>query len=443
MCVDINIYINNELAIPRNYLLKKIREETSLFCVNHFIPLKKEPSTNIWSANKDYKDIADPGFGITLYKPDKAVYSTNVENILLNNGILIPSLAENEDFLSSLGEGYFYVVANLPPETINLDVSRDNLKNFFDNIDWKTIKAAFKHLKANIAKETLPLFLLQNLYNPEKFQDYYPVFNFDRNNSEIIISYQKDACKSNAESMLDFLNYISDNQFSRKPDFSLLQNNYEKEYGEFAALFLVDLFIIVSSIPTSHNARRYSTNAESKEYDSSILDVLFSENDSFCKKNVSIANEMYRVIQTPEGKKKYLYNEIKSLINRNKSYYNTIHRTMKSDITNMFKDNRYSAPERRKISSKDNIQKIMNKPDIIPEQLFSLFKSYLKRSYTSIVKNNKLTLTDVAAINVSAVYSLLDIASVVCSCKMLDEGVRIAIVRNKIEPTSSWFSDIE
>ena len=116
---------------------------------------------------------------------------------------------------------------------------------------------------------------------------------------------------------------------------------------------------------------------------------------------------------------------------------------MKSDITNMFKDNRYSAPERRKISSKDNIQKIMNKPDIIPEQLFSLFKSYLKRSYTSIVKNNKLTLTDVAAINVSAVYSLLDIASVVCSCKMLDEGVRIAIVRNKIEPTSSWFSDIE
>lgn len=443
LCVDINIYINNALAIPRNYIQEKIQKETSLFSINHFIPLQKEPSTNIWSANKDCKDIAYSDFGITLYKPDKDVYSTNVKNTLLNNGIFIPSLAKNEDFLSSLGEGYFCVAANLPPETINLDVSRDNLMNFFDNIDWESIKSAFKHLKANIDKETLPLFLLQNLYNPEKFQAYYPIFNFDRSNSEIIISYQKDTFKSNAESMLDFLNYISDDQFSRKPDFSLQLNNCEKEYGKFAALFLIDLFIIVSSIPLSHNVKRYSTNAENKEYDSSILDVLFAENDSFCRKNVSIANEMYRVIQMPEGKKKYSLNEIKSLINHHKSYYNAIHNTMKSDITNMFKDNRYSAPERRKTVSKDNIQKIMNTPDTISEQLFSLFKSYLKRSYTSIVKSNKLTLVDVAAITASAIYTLLDIANVVCSHKMLDKGVRIAVDRNKIEPTSSWFRDTE
>lgn len=91
----------------------------------------------------------------------------------------------------------------------------------------------------------------------------------------------------------------------------------------------------------------------------------------------------------------------------------------------MFKDRRYSAVERSKKTSRDSIQKMMNDPDTISEQLFSLFKGYLKRSYASISKNNKLTPVDVAAITVSAIYTLLNIASVVCSYKMLNKGVRI------------------
>ena len=115
---------------------------------------------------------------------------------------------------------------------------------------------------------------------------------------------------------------------------------------------------------------------------------------------------------------------------------------MRSDITNMFKDRRYSASEFSKTSSRDNIQKIMNDPNNIPEHLFLLFKSYLKRAYTSLSKSNKLTVVDVAAITISAIYTLLNIASVVCSYKMLDKGVRITVDRNKIEPASNWFHNI-
>ncbi len=443
LCVDIDIYINNQLAIPRSYLQKKIQSETSLFSINHFVPIQKNTTTGIWSASKNCDGISCSDFGITFYKPDRVVYSTSIESILLNNGILIPYLAKNKDILLSLGEKYFCVAANFPPEAINLDVSRDNLKNFLENIDWESIKSAFKDLRANIDKETLPLYLLQNLYNPKKFETYYPVFDFDGKNSEIIISYQKDTFKSNAESMLNFLNYISDNQYSQKADIPLLLNNCKKEYGEFATIFLVDLFMVVCSIPTSHSSKHYSINAQSREYDSPILDVLFAESDPFYKKNVRIAKDMYRVIQSSDSKNKFSYNEIKSIMYKSKSYYNNIHNTMRSDITNMFKDNRYSASEMSKAHSRDSIQEIMNDPNTIPEQLFSLFKSYLKRSYTSVEKNSKLTLVDVAAITVSAIYTLLTIASVVCSHKMLDKGVRIAIERSKIEPTANWFHTIE
>lgn len=443
LCVDIDIYINNQLAIPRNYLQKKMQSETSLFSIKHFVPIRKDPCTGIWSASKNCEGVACTDFGITFYKPDKDVYSTSVENVLLNNGVLIPFLAKNQDHLLHLGDGYFCVAANFPPETINLDVSRDNLKNFIDNIDWKSITSAFKNLRANIDNKSIPYYLLQELYNPKKFRDYYLAFDFDRNNCEIIISYRKDTFKGNAASILDFLNYISDNQYTQNAVFPFPLNICKKEYGEFATLFLADLFMTVCSISSDLSVKHYSVDAHKREYDSPILDVLFAENKPFYKKNISIANEMYKVTQTSGSKNKYFNNEIKAIININKSYYNNIHNTMRSDITNMFKDRRYSAIEISKTSSRDSIQKIMNDPNAIPEQLFSLFKSYLKRSYTSVSKSNKLTLVDVAAITASAIYTLLNIASVVCSYKMLDKGVRIAVDRSKIEPANSWFHNIE
>ena len=116
---------------------------------------------------------------------------------------------------------------------------------------------------------------------------------------------------------------------------------------------------------------------------------------------------------------------------------------MRSDITNIFKDGRYSSVEISKTSSKDSIQKIMNDPNTIQEQLFLLFNGYLKRCYFSISNNYKLTLVDVAAITISAIYTLLNIASVVCSYKMLDSGIRIKVDRNKIEPDNSWFHSIK
>ena len=240
--------------------------------------------------------------------------------------------------------------------------------------------------------------------------------------------------------MIDFLNYISDNQYTQNVVFPFSLNRCKKEYGEFATLFLADLFMAVCSISSDLSIKHYGVDAHKREYDSPILDVLFAENQPFYKRNVKIANEMYKKSQTSRSEN--FYNEIKSIININKSYYNNIHNTMRSDITNMFKDRRYSASEFSKTSSRDNIQKIMNDPNNIPEHLFLLFKSYLKRAYTSLSKSNKLTVVDVAAITISAIYTLLNIASVVCSYKMLDKGVRITVDRNKIEPASNWFHNI-
>lgn len=438
--VDIDIYINNQLAIPRNYLQKKIQSETSLFSINHFVPIRKNSCTGIWSASKEFDGKVCSDFGITFYKPDKNVYTTKVKNVLLNSGVLIPFLAPGQDHLSHLGDEYFCVAANFPPEIINLDVSRDNLKNYTDSIDWESIKLAFKNLRTDIDNESIPLYLLQKLYNPKKFLDFYPVFGFDKDSGEIIISYRKDTSKGNAKSMIDFLNYISDNQYTQNVVFPFSLNRCKKEYGEFATLFLADLFMAVCSISSDLSIKHYGVDAHKREYDSPILDVLFAENQPFYKRNVKIANEMYKKSQTSRSEN--FYNEIKSIININKSYYNNIHNTMRSDITNMFKDRRYSASEFSKTSSRDNIQKIMNDPNNIPEHLFLLFKSYLKRAYTSLSKSNKLTVVDVAAITISAIYTLLNIASVVCSYKMLDKGVRITVDRNKIEPASNWFHNI-
>lgn len=443
MDVDIDIYINNQLAIPRNYLQNKIQSETCLFSIKHFIPIRKNPCTGIWSASEDREEVKRSDFGITFYKPDKDLYSTSIENVLLNNGVLIPFLARNEDYLSSLGDGYFCVAANFPPEAVNLDVSRDNLKNFIDNIDWDSITAAFKSLRANIDNKSIPYYLLQKLYAPKKYRDHYLAFNFDRNNSEIIIVYRKDSFKGNAASILDFLNYISDNQYTRNVLFPFPLNDCEKEYGEYTTAVLSDLFVAVYSISPGLSEKHYSVDAHKKAYNSSVLDALFEEDEPFYRRNISIANEMCKAHQKCGSDNRRLGDEIKSIMNINKKYYNNIHYIMRSDITNMFKDRRYSANGARKNLSRDSIQKIMSDPNTIPDQLFSLFKSYLKRSYTSLSNNNKLTLVDIAAITTSAIYTLLNIASVVCSYKMLDKGIRISVDRSKIEPAKSWFHSIE
>lgn len=434
--IDIDIYLNNQLAIPRNYLQKRIQSETNIFSIRHFIPIRKDTSTGIWSAGKDYEEFSNSDFGITFYKPDMDIYSKRTENVLLNNGILIPFLAKNENYLTDLGEDYFCVTANFPPETVNLDVSRDNLKNFIDNIDWQSVKSAFKNLRATISNETIPYYLLQKLYNPRKYRDHYLFFDFDINNSEIIISHQKGAFKGNSTGILSFLNYISDNQYTQDAVFPFSLNDCKKEYGEFATIFLSDLYVAVCSISPSLSERHYSVDARKREFDSPVLDVLFAADKPFYKRNISIANDIYKAVQTYGGKNERFNTEIKSIIDLNKSYYNSVRSTMRSEITNMFKDSKYSSTEMSKTSSRDSIQKMMSDPDSLPEQLFSLFKSYLRRSYTAL---SKLTPADVAAITSSAIYTLLDIASVVCSYKMLDDGIKIAIDRSKIEPASNWF----
>ena len=436
--INIDIYLNDELSIPKTSLWNDIKNETAIFSMRHFMPIEKDLESGVWVFSNDIKT----NFGITIFKPDETIYSMNSQLLLLNNGILIPSITECEKQLSVLGDDYFWVYANLPPETMNLDVSRDKLKNFNNNINWESISAAFKKEKVNYLNKKTTFYLLQQVYNAEKYSDSKIIFNFNANNCEIVISISEGEFKGNANSIKQFLNFISNGLFSSDTKFPLPLLICKKIYGESAILILSDIYEAVSSITDVNFEKHYSLDAQGKEYDSPILDVLFAANQPFFTNNINTANEISKFLVKHGNDSENLNSEIKALANCNKNYYNNVRKTIKSDITNMFKDNRYTAPETSKSYSADKIKKITKDQKNIAKQLEILFKGYLRRAYTGSAHNNKLSLVNVAAITCSAIYTLLDVASVVCSYEMLENGVKIPLNRIQIEPAQSWFASL-
>lgn len=438
--VSVDIVINGEIAIPKYFYEQQIKESTSLFSVRHFVPIIKDTATGIWTASSGYEMNQTTSFGFTFYKKDREIYSKSVVQVLLNNGILVPHIPSDVPHLSELGANYFCVTANLPPETVNLDVSRDNLKNFVDNINWTSVKESFSHLRLAKGNSNAPYYLLQKMYSSKEYRDYQLVFDFDEDSSELVICYKKRKFDGNARGILKFLHFINRDCFKDFEDFPFRIDEFKKDCGEHTTQILLDLFVVVNCCIHNFPEQHYNVDAHSKEYDSSILNALFSGNSSFLNNNISIAREMNQAILKYKEDGENYKNIVKSIFYARKKYYKDAMDSIRSDITNMFKDQRYSTVNHGNAASSESIKKIMCNSDEIHVKLVSLFKSYLRRAYTVSTTNSRISNVDVAAITCSAVYSLIAIASVVCSLDMLKTGIRLHITRKMIEPSYEWFT---
>lgn len=442
---SINIYINNELELPKNLLCEEIKGLTNKYKIHHFVPIEKKPMTGKWVALPTTENTIDHRFGVHLYKPDEKLYSVSSNHILLNDGILIPGLSGNEDALIKIGDDYFSVAANFPPDTLNLDVSRDNLKNFIANIDWKSIETSFKEYRRSTNAVNAPYYLMQQIYSAHRFKDSNLVFIFDRQKETITITcVDKLNDKNNSQSIISFLNYLSDDSFNKIGcPFPLQSIDCKKQYGEFTTSIISELYEVINSITNANLKGHISVDAHKREYDSAILNVLITREKPFYVESMSLSNKILAIqaqyINTPDN----LESKLKALANAEKGYFHDVRKGMKSDITNMFKDRRYTSTDSGKAQSAEAVKKILNNPGEINSQLYKFLKSYLKRVYTSLPSSKSVSLVDVAGITISAVYLLLDMASIVTSYKELKSGITIRLIRDELEPSRTWFKSLK
>lgn len=441
---SINIYINNELLFPKDMLNTELDQATEHFKVHHFLPIKKSHTTGKWTAFLPI-DNSNLRFGIHFYKPDNELYLQKYDSLLLNDGILIPKLKEEDaKMIRSLCVDYYSVAVNFPPDTLNLDVSRDNLKNFESNIDWKSIELLFKKYRMNANVVNAPYYLMQKIYNSKKYSDYKLVFSFDQNNETINLSYIEDfEYGNNTKSIIDFLNYLS-NGLYKKDYKSLSIKLTDKTNRENFTVFIInEMFEAINNISDYSLKNLINVNASKKKYDSSILDTMFRRENPFYSESMNLSNKIYDILKQYYKKPDNLKDRLLALANYKKPYFDAIRQAIKSDATNMFKDRRYTAIETSKTQSSSTVMKILCADEGKDKILCEFFKSYFKWSYAAIKSNRMVSLVDVVGITVSGIYSLLDFASIIVPMKELKNGIQFKIVRNDLEPQDKWFSELK
>ena len=441
---SINIYINNEMLFPKNLLSTSIGQETAHFKMNHFIPIEMDSATGMWSASS-HTDSRDLRFGVHFYKPDDELYLNKNNVLLLNDGILIPNLTENHSQLvKALTGGYYSAVANFPPDTLNLDVSRDNLKNFESNIDWNSIESSFIKYRKNTREANAPHYIMQKVYNPQKYSDHTLAFSFDQDEETILLSYM-DSHKygDDSKDILLFMNYLSGGLYKNLSD-PLSESIFRKgQCRSFTESIIDEMFLAIKNISDYSLKNMINVDASKKKYDSPILNTMFNRENPFFSKSKTLSNEIYRILKRNKDNPENIYNGLSALINNNRSYYDRIRQSIKSEITNMFRDRRKTAEEKGKSYSASAVTKILcgnEKPEKVLEDFFI---SYNKWAYSAIESNRMVSLVDVAGITISAIYSLLDFASIIVPIDELEKCLRLKIFRNDLEPSPKWFSGLK
>lgn len=440
---SINIYLNNQLLFPKNLLGIRIGQETKRYKIHHFIPVKKDHLTGNWSASLPIDDN-NLRFGVHFYKPDNELYLPKSNTLLLNDGILIPNFKEKElQMIKSSNADYYSVVVNFPPDTLNLDVSRDTLKNFKSNIDWNSIDSSFKELRNSTNKVNAPHYFLQKLYNPQKYSDCKLAFYFDQNDKTIKITYNDNyEYVDNSKNIILFLNYLSDGLYNKEYSSSI--NLFENtNHMSFTKSIIHEMFEAIQCISDYSLKEMIAVDATKKKYNNSILNIFFTRTKPFSSESMELANKVYDILKRYKTDSDNLKSSIIALTNLNKPYFDGIRQEIKSDITNMFKDRRYTAKETSKTHSSAAVMKIISGERRSDKALYDYFICYYKRAYTAIRASKTVSLIDVVGITISGIYSLLDFASIIVPIKELESGVQIKINRDDLEPEEKWFSKIK
>lgn len=428
---SINIYVNSKLLFPKNLIWREIGEMTPKYKVHFFVPIEKINGT--WCAAETKRN--EHRFGIHFYKPDEELYSSTTTHTLLNDGILIPFVQDNSR-LKEQGEGYFYITANMPPDTLNLSVSRDNLKNFAENIDWESIKTASERYRKRDLETKAPYYILQKIYNAEKCIDNRIIFLFDCDNEAVTIKCVDDSKSSlTRQSIISFLNYISGNLFVKS--FNLPLHHGLMDNDSFATGFFATLLGGILSITDSSLSKHMSVSALKKEYDSTILDVIFRHDKPFHSACVKLANELFDTIKRHPASKENCENALAAIEHKEKAYFDRIRRETKSNITNMFKDRRHTATDSPKTRASAAIKKLLKTAEL-NDSLYKLFVGFFAYAYTSI--NKRVSLIDVVGITVAAIYSLIDIACIVVPYDGLKKGLSFKVKRSDLKPDIEWFN---
>lgn len=439
---SIDIYVNGEILIPKNHLWAEIESITSIYKIHHFVPIEKDYKTGMWNATEAINCISDNRFGFHLFKRDDSVYSTSKQFALFNDGIFVPGLPNSEK-MESICDQYFYISANLPPECLNLDVSRDNLKNFNSNLSFQSVLTAIRDCRSRIANEYSPYYLLQEKYDPERFRDSNLIFRFNKELEEITIYYDANAVSSsNTQGILNLLNYLSGNMYCNEAcQISSRCLTNQHLYGDFTQLVFTNMCDILPRIIDVTLKKHISVNAQQKEFDEAILNSLIGRSKPLHEANISTAKSIISNIQK-YNQQGNLYNAITALEKNENEYYNRVRKLIKRELTSIFMDRRNTSNDSRRSQAGKDITKALMAPESKTVYLSKFFKSYLKRAYAKLPSNKNVSLFDVAAITISAIYSLLDMASIICSYNELKEGVSFKIKREDLEPTSEWFDSL-
>lgn len=441
---SINIYLNNQLLFPKNLISIRIDQETKQFKIHHFIPIKKDPDTGKWSASLPTDDN-NHRFGVHFYKPDDELYLQKNNALLLNDGILIPNIEEKESkMIKTSNVDYFSVIANFPPDTLNLNVSRDNLKNFESNIDWDSICASFSKYRNSTNEVNAPHYLLQQIYNSKKYSDNKLAFYFDQNDETVRITYNEDhKYGDNSQSIILFLNYLSNGLYAKDYKSSPIKLVDGIDQMSFTKSIIHEMLEAIQCISDYSIKKMIDVDATKKKYDNSILDIIFKREKPFPSKSKDLANKIYDKLKQYKADPDNMKSSIIALANLNKSYFDDIRQEIKSDITNMFKDRRYTANETSKTHSSATVMKSICGDRRSDETLNEFLKSYYKWAYAAIKSNKMVSLVDVVGITISGIYSLLDFASIITPIKELENGVKFKITRDDLEPNEKWFKQLK
>ena len=440
--ISIDIFVDGMVLIPKNHLWAEIDSLTKIYKIHHFVPIKKDYQTGKWNATEPINSISDNRFGFHLFKPDDSVYSTYRQFLLFNDGILVPGLSDNE-YMESICDQYYYISANLPPECLNLDVSRDNLKNFIPNLSFQSVLSAVNNCRSRIVNEYSPYYLLQEKYDPERYKDRNLIFRFNAVLEEITINYDANAvASSNSQGILNLLNYLSGNMYCNEAyQISSRCLTGQQLYGDFTASVFSNLCDILPRIIDVTLKKHISVNAQHREFDGAILNTLIGLSNPLHEASIATAKAIITYIQRT-NRQDNLYNSISALEKKENEYYNRVRQSIKRELTSIFLDRRNTSNDSRRSQAGKDITKALMAPESKTIYLSKFLKSYLKRAYAKLPSNKNVSLSDVAAMTISAIYSLLDMASIICSYNELKDGVSFKIQREDLEPTIEWFNSL-
>lgn len=441
--VNIDITINGELVIPNRQYLKSIERHTRHFNVLHYVPLIKNSSTGIWEATADEGFSPHTNYGVVIYKNDEDIYVNSNYAALLNNGILIPDIKTVN--ILGLGQEYFSVCANFPPETMELDVSRDKLIRLNSKISFESLYLVMSVLKRKYMNKNAPYYLLQQQYGFESCADGNLCFLFDKtqNTLKIMINDKKvDEAffKNRADNFRLFLNFLTENSFQQCGSYMPIPNESDlSQLGISTVMAYNDMFYALSSMKNEYS-KHHSVSSTQAKYNNIFVSSLFNSEGYKEGQFSPVLSAKEKLIKCIPLKSNNDTNKIIAAMNSQKKQFDKLRSSNKAAITNMFKDKRYTAPNQGSEAKSYSLMKIAMNKKSVPVNLNNFLSILIRHAYTSGTKNNgQIYLSDIAAFSWQAITTLLDYASIICSYEMLENGIEIALDRKDFVPYEDWF----